>query len=210
MTAVSAILLAAGESRRMCGVNKLELPIGGMPLLRRTVTTLLAAPIEELVVVLGHEAAKAGALLRGLPVATVFNECYPDGQMTSVYKGLNALTRRCDGVLVCLTDQPLLQPADIETIIDAFGRRSRGTILVPTYQGKRGNPIVLDLAHREEILRSGRNLGCKHLMERNPELVETVEMPTDHVVVDLDTPEDYAELQRRCTPPWERPATARG
>lgn len=206
MNTISAILLAAGESRRMRGVNKLELPIAGVPLLRRSAMTLLAAPLAELVVVLGHEPTRAAALLRDLPLKTVFNESYQDGQMTSVYKGMSALSQPCAGVLVCLTDQPLLEAADIQAIIDAFGKRTRGTVLVPTYRGARGNPIVLAWSHRDEIVRSGRNLGCRHLIERNPEWVETIEMPSDHVVADLDTPEDYAELQRRVGPPRVQPA----
>jgi len=207
MSKISAVLLAAGESRRMRGLNKLELMVAGVPLLRRTATTLLAAPLEEVVVVFGHEFARAQALVRDLPLNRVYNGCYQEGQMTSVHAGLDALSRPCDGIMVCLTDQPLLEVTDIEAIIGAFARRRRGSILVPTYGGKRGNPIVLAASHRDDIMNGGRNLGCKHLIENNPESVETVEMENDHVICDLDTPEDYANLQRRLGPPVARPAT---
>lgn len=196
MSTVSTILLAAGESRRMSGINKLMLAVEGEPLLRRTVKTLLASRLGEMVVVLGHQAEEARILLHGLEVRTVVNNHYREGQMSSVHCGLEALTRPCDGVMICLTDQPLLTAQDIDVLIDAFGRRS-ASILVPTYEGRRGNPIVLAYGHRAAILGGGRNLGCKRLIERNPELVTTVEMDTDHVVFDLDTPEDYASLQAR-------------
>ena len=210
MSRISAVLLAAGESRRMRGLNKVELPVQGVPLLRRSAMTLLAAPLAELIVVLGHESTRALALLHGLPVATVFNEDYRQGQMTSVHKGLDALTLPCDGVMVCLTDQPLLDVGDIHTIVTAFDRRTRGGILIPTYRGVRGNPIVLAWSHRDAILRSGRNLGCKQFIERNADWVEAIEMANDHVVTDLDTPEDYAEMQRRVGAPRGQPATASG
>lgn len=194
---VAAIVLAAGESRRMGGRNKLTLDIGGEPLLRRTVRTLQASRLSELVVVLGHEAGAARALLEGLDVRTVVNERYTEGQMSSVHRGLEALTRPCDGVMICLSDQPLLTADDVDFLIDAFAARPDAAILVPVHQGRRGNPIILASSQREAILAGGRNLGCKHLIDRNPGLVTTVEAPSDHVVFDLDTPADYDSLQRQ-------------
>ena len=205
MSTVSAILLAAGESRRMSGINKLMLAVQGEPLLRHTVKALLASRLGEVVVVLGHQAEEARILLHELEVRTVVNSHYREGQMSSVHCGLEALTRPCDGVMICLTDQPLLTAQDIDALIDAFGQRG-GSIIVPTYEGRRGNPIVFAYAHRAQILGGGRNLGCKRLIERNPDLVRTVEMDTDHVVFDLDTPEDYARLQARLQASPERSA----
>lgn len=201
MTTVSAILLAAGESRRMGEINKLELQVAGVPLLRRTAETLLASNLKEIVVVLGHEAEKTRSILEGLPLNFVENEAYRDGQMTSVYKGLLTLSEVCDGVMICLSDQPLLQAADVNVLIEAFGQIDHGShgsihasILVPTYQGQRGNPIIFDYQHRQEILNGERNLGCKKLIENNPEQVSSFEMKNDHVVIDLDTPEQYAAI----------------
>lgn len=108
--------------------------------------------------------------------------------------------------MICLADQPLLTPEDIDTLIEAFGNRERGSVLVPTHRGRRGNPIVMAYAHRDQILLGGRNLGCKRLIERNPELVATLETDAESVVFDLDTPEDYAEWQRRFELPRERRA----
>jgi len=195
MSMVSAILLAAGESRRMGEINKLELQVDGVSLLRRTAETLLASNLKEIVVVLGHEAEKTRAILEGLPLNFVENEAYREGQMTSVYKGLLSLSKVCDGVMICLSDQPLLQADDINVLIEAFGQidhGSHGSILVPTYQGQRGNPIIFDYEHRQGILNGERNLGCKKLIEKNPEQVSSFEMANDHVVIDLDTPEQYA------------------
>jgi len=200
VSSVSAVLLAAGESRRMGKTNKLHLLVDGQPLLRRTTQTLLASRLKEIVVVLGHEAAATRSLLDGLPVSVVVNDRYREGQMTSVHRGLESLGEASDGVMICLSDQPLLQPEDIDHLIDAFLNRSSGSILVPTYQGRRGNPIVFDYQHRESILSGDRNLGCKRLIEKNPDMVTTIEVDSDHFVVDLDTPQDYSTLQQTLTP----------
>ena len=196
MSGFSAILLAAGESRRMGSVNKLTLPVAGQPLLRRAAETLLKAGLQELVVVVGHEQQTACELLRGLPLRIVSNDNYTEGQMTSVHRGMAALQQVCDAVLVCLSDQPLLETEDLRRLTDAFAHCPT-SVLVPTYQGQRGNPIVMAYEHRQEILAGDRNLGCKRLIQKHPELVTAVEMDNDHTVFDLDTPEAYEQLQQR-------------
>ena len=204
MSGVSAILLAAGESRRMGKVNKLSLPVGSVPLIRHTVQTLLQARLCEVVVVVGHQQQNVRQLLADLPVRIVSNEHYREGQMTSVDCGMQALRNACQGVMVCLSDQPLLQPEDINRLVDAFVANPDMSVLVPTYQGQRGNPIILAAQHRATILAGDRNLGCKRFIDNNPELVTTVEFDNDHVVFDLDTPEDYTRLQQRLGHPDQK------
>lgn len=199
MRAVSAVLLAAGASTRMGSVNKLMLSIGGVPLLRRSVLTLLASELQDVIVVLGHEGDRAQALIQDLGAAVVHNRNYPEGQMSSVHRGVGALVRQCEGIMICLADQPLLTTIDVDRLIDAFLNRERGSIVVPTYRGRRGNPIVVGAEHRAAMLAGERDVGCKRLIERNPDLVTTFEVDNDHYVFDLDTPEDYAEWQRRAS-----------
>lgn len=181
----------------MQGANKLTLEIAGVPLLRRTASTLLAASLTELVVVLGHQADVARSILDGLPLRVVENPHYREGQMTSVHCGMRALEQTCDGVMVCLADQPLLETADVDTLVRAFLDECPRSVLVPTFEGRRGNPIVLAHRHREAILAGERNLGCKRLIERNPDLVWPFPMDNDHCVVDLDQAEDYQRLRSR-------------
>lgn len=188
---ISVIVLAAGESRRMGEINKLHMPIDGMPLLRRGVETILAAELGEIVVVLGHESVATQALLEGLPVRTEINPDYGSGQMTSVHCGLGALSQPCEGVMIALGDQPALTVGDINYLVDAFFTRDGGEVVIPEYESKRGNPIIISSRCQHEISDGQYNLGCRRFIETNPELVRTVAMPGPAVVIDLDTPTDY-------------------
>ena len=149
---ISAILLAAVESRRMGDINKLHMPIDGLPLLRRSVETLLAAELGEIVVVLGYDRANTQALLKGLPVSTVFNNDYESGQMTSVHCGLGSLRQAFEGVIIALGDQPALTVSDIDHLIDAFFTRNGGEVVIPEYEGNRGNPIIISNRCQQDIV----------------------------------------------------------
>jgi molybdenum cofactor cytidylyltransferase len=199
MKRVCAILLAAGESRRMGRINKLALPVAGEPLLRRSARTLMESALDEIVVVVGHDQHTARALIADLPLGIVYNARYQEGQMTSLECGMAALETPCDGVMVCLSDQPLLEPRDIDRLAQAFLCHCPTSVLVPTWRGQRGNPVILDYRHRATILEGGHNLGCRHLIDGNPQLVTPLEMDNDHVTVDMDTPEEYQRLLQRLT-----------
>jgi len=191
---LSAILLAAGESRRMGAANKLLLDIDGEPLVRRTALTLVRAGFTEIVAVLGHEYESVSLCLSDLPLRHTLNTDYREGQMSSVHAGLAALEKSTDGVMIVLGDQPLLTPDDIQVLADAFSDRGDKSIVVPTHEGIRGNPIVLATRQKDEIIAGAPNLGCRRLIERNPALVHSVEMDNDHFTRDIDTEEDFAAL----------------
>lgn len=191
---IAAVVLAAGSSQRMGEVNKLHLPIDGTPLLRHSVQTLLDASIDDILVVLGYDHQTTRTLIEDLPLGIVVNEAHASGQMSSVHCGLNALDETYDGFVIALGDQPALRSTDIEILIDAFVNRDSGEVVVPTYQGERGNPVVISDRCRGDIVAGTRNLGCRKFIEKNPELVEKIEMSNPAVVIDLDTPQEYADF----------------
>ena len=191
---IAAVVLAAGSSQRMGTANKLHLPIDGTPLLRHSLQTLLDASIDDIVVVLGYDHQTTRALIEDLPLRIVVNEAHASGQMSSVHCGLNALDETYDGVIIALGDQPALRSTDIEILVDAFTNRDGGEVVVPTYQGKRGNPIVISGRCRADIVAGTRNLGCRKFIEKNPELVRKIEMSNPAVVIDLDTPQEYEDF----------------
>ncbi len=195
MTTFSAILLAAGQSRRMGSINKLELPIGNIPLLRHSAEVLLRAGMHEIIVVVGAEEQTSRQLLSDLPLTIVDNNQYHEGQMTSVDRGISAV-QTCDAFFICLADLPLIDTADLEQMMQAFIDTDK-SLLVPHYRGQRGNPVIIDFSHREAILNADSGQGCRGFIDTHPELVMALEMTNDHVVFDVDTPEAYQLLLER-------------
>ncbi len=195
---VSVVVLAAGLSARMGGEHKMLLDIAGQPMIRRTLDTVLAIDPVETIVVTGYRADVVEAALARLPVVFARNPDFAQGQPTSVAAGVRALTQFCDAVMIVLGDQALLTPDDLRALLDAYTRTEAGlTVLVPHYQGKRGNPIVFAARHVPEIYAGGLNIGCRRLIDEHPDLVARVEMSSEAYVLDCDTPADYAALLAR-------------
>lgn len=196
---VSAVVLAAGFSRRMGETNKLTLDVQGEPMLRHTVQILLSSQLRHIQVIVGHDAEQVLPLIEGLDVQVIPNPYFIEGQMTSVHLGLQSIPASAEAVMICLADQVLLTPQDINYLIDQFSESERDRILIPTFEGQRGNPIILPRLHVEGIVSNERNLGCRRLVEKYPELTLPCPMSNDHAVVDIDTPEDYQRVQQRLT-----------
>jgi CTP:molybdopterin cytidylyltransferase MocA len=194
---IGAVLLAAGEGRRMGGVAKPLIRLQGVPLIARHLIALSGAGVDEVVVVTGYAREAVEEEVRRFIVSLAHNDAYAEGQDRSVRVGLAALSGSFDAVFVVLADQPLIGAADFTELIGAFKRRPAGHVVVPTVGGARGNPILLDAEAQARILAGEANLGCRHLVERNPELVHVHETDNTRFVTDLDTVEDVEELARR-------------
>lgn len=192
---ISAILLAAGLSRRMGKDNKLLLDIAGKAMVRNTAERILESGVSDLIVVVGHEAREVKNALRGLKCSFVENPDYEAGQMTSVHIGLESLTSHCDGIMICLADQPELTARDYGVLMWKYRDVPEGQVMVPMVKGQRGNPIILPSTLRDEILGGQLNFGCRQFIHKNPERTYQMEMGNDHFIKDIDTPEAYSELR---------------
>ncbi|MDP2256979.1 MAG: nucleotidyltransferase family protein [Polaromonas sp.] len=194
---VGAVLLAAGEGARMGGVAKPLIRLQGVPLINRQLIALSGAGVDEVVVVTGHAREAIEAQVQAFPVTLAHNPAYREGQQGSVRVGLAALSGHFDAVFVVLADQPLIGSGDLTELISAFKKRPTGNVVVPVVGGQRGNPIVLDDVARSQILASDTNLGCRHLIERQPELVHVHETSNTRFITDLDTLQDVEQLAQR-------------
>ena len=199
----SAVVLAAGSSSRMGGPNKLLLPVGGEPLVRRTVRTVLAAGVHEVVVVTGHQAREVMQVLVDLPVTLQANLRHEEGQMRSAAAGVAALARATDAILVCPGDLPLLTPADLVELFAAYAAHADHSIVIPRHAGQRGNPIVFAAAHAPEVAAGRRLVGCRKLAAQYPEETFYLEAPHERYTTDIDTPEDYQRVLQRLAEPME-------
>ncbi|HCY15992.1 MAG: molybdenum cofactor cytidylyltransferase [Curvibacter sp. GWA2_64_110] len=205
---IGAVLLAAGEGARMGGVAKPLIRLQGVPLIKRQLIALSGAGVDEVVVVTGFEREAVEAQVQEFPVTLAYNVDYTQGQQGSVRTGLAALNGRFDAVLVVLADQPLIGANDLIELIAAFKKsqkREGGQVVVPVVGGQRGNPILLDEEARTQILASETNLGCRHLIERNPALVHVHETTNPRFITDLDTLDDVQQLAERTGWKFELP-----
>lgn len=194
---IGAVLLAAGEGRRMGGVAKPLIRLQGVPLISRQLVAMSGAGVDEVVVVTGPAREAIEEQMRSFVVTLAHNDAYADGQQGSVRVGLAALGGPFDAVIVMPADLPLIGAGDLIELIGAFKKRKGGHVVVPVVEGRRGNPIVLDEVALAQILASGANLACRNFIERNPELVCVHETANARFVTDLDTPDDVRELARR-------------
>ncbi len=203
---IGAVLLAAGEGRRMGGVAKPLIRLRGVPLISRQLVALSGAGVDEVVVVTGHARTAVEREVQSFSVTLVHNEAYSQGQEGSVRAGLAALGGSFDAVFIVPSDQPLIGAGDLTELIGAFKKRVSGHIVVPIVDGQRGNPILLDESAHAQILAGAMNLACRHLIERQPELVSAYETSNSRFISDLDTLEDVQRLVRRTGWQLELPA----
>jgi len=197
---IGAVLLAAGEGRRMGGIAKPLIRLQGVPLVKRHLIALSGAGVDEVVVVTGHERAAVEAQVQDFPVTLVYNPDFPEGQQGSVRIGLTALSNTLDAVLVVLCDQPLISAADLTELISSYKKAPQHAgplIVVPVVHGQRGNPILINREAWLQILSSPTNLACRHLMEKQPDWVYPHITSNLRFLTDLDTPEDMLELADR-------------
>lgn len=194
---VGAVLLAAGRSLRMGGPDKLLLPVDGEPMVRRALRTLQAVPLAPIVVVLGARASAVQAALEGLPAYHSCQAAESSDHQVSVDAGLRELPAGLDGILIMLSDQPLLDASDLRWLIARWRELPQGSALVPTFDGQRGNPVIIDAAMREPILAAGPAIGCRGYLAEHPAQVHRIDAPNDHFVIDVDTADDLQRLARR-------------
>ncbi|MDF1687269.1 MAG: molybdopterin-binding/glycosyltransferase family 2 protein [Parvibaculaceae bacterium] len=183
---IAALVLAAGLSRRMGTRNKLIEEIDGKPLLAQCVDTVLAANVDSLTLVTGHEAEIVQATMGTRPISYVHNPNFADGLASSLKAGLAALPP-CDAFIVCLGDMPDIQTADIQKLISAYDRDEGRLICLPVVNGKRGNPVLWDHAFANDMLHLTGDQGAKSLMRDNEDVLCEVDIQHAGPLSDIDT-----------------------
>lgn len=200
---VAAVVLAAGLSSRMGSasgspVNKLLVELEGKALVAHAVDALLATAARPVIVVTGHDAESVRQALAGRDVEFVHNPDYAQGLSTSLRAGLLHLGRRpagsIDGAFVCLGDMPRVRPAHLEALLGAFDPDDGRGIVVPTFAGQRGNPVLFAARFFPEMAQGSGDVGARALLGRHAGLVCAVPMDDEGVSIDVDTPEALKSL----------------
>lgn len=185
----SGILLAAGLSTRM-GAPKQLLPFGESTIVETVVDNMLGAKFDEVIVVVGHRAEAIQKQLGTRPIKTVFNPDYRDGMLTSAQTGIRTL-ETSDAFALMLVDQPFITSALIDRVVDAYQRTENG-IALPSYNYKRGHPVIFDQKYASDILAlTPESDGVRTLFKKYGDDIHYVTVDTDAVLRDIDYREDY-------------------
>ena len=186
----AAVVLAAGASTRF-GTPKQLLPWQGDTLLGRAVDTALASQADPVLVVLGYQAEACTAALGKREVQAVVNQDWTQGQSSSVQAGLAALPANVSAAVFLLVDQPGITPEVVNALITRH-QTTLAPVIWPEYHGQRGNPVLFDRATFPQLMRLSYDTGGRVLLHAYAELAERVAVSTPEVLIDIDTPDDYA------------------
>lgn len=192
---ISAIILAAGESRRM-GEPKALVKIGGTSFVRHIVETYKKTQINDLIVVTGVACSEIERELSGKDVAIIQNPQSHLGQLSSILTAIEALRPSSpDGVLIHPVDHPAVNADTINTLIDKFNN-DRPLIVLPVCEGKRGHPVLFSAKLFDELAGTPLDQGARSVVWSHKQ--DVVEIPTSDkgILLDIDTREDYERLQR--------------
>ena len=197
---ISSILLAAGESSRMEGENKLTKKINGIPLINYSVKNILGSSIDELIIVLGHEKSIIQNIIKeDKKIKFIHNEDYKSGVASSIKKGLSNITKRAEAFFICLGDMPNVNQNIYNKLIKTrynynkklpFGKKKE--IIIPTYEKKDGNPILFSKFMKEKIMNVGGNLTTKEIIEINKNKILYIPVKNSGITLDFDTKEDFS------------------
>lgn len=185
---IAALIMAAGLSRRFGTGHKLLADLDGKPVVRHVVEAVTASAAGPVLLVTGHQ-AEAVAAAAGSGVQPVHNPAYTEGLASSLQAGLRALPDDLDGVLVCLGDMPDVRTATLEALIAAFNPVEGRAICLPTFSGKRGNPILWGRQFQAELLRLEGDSGARSLFLPHAEWICEVPVDDPGILMDYDTPE---------------------
>jgi len=192
---IAAIVLAAGLSTRM-GRPKLTLPIAEKTVLERVLDAFRSSKVDEIVVVLGADAAQIRRSVKFGDERVVINPDYRRGMSGSLKTGLGAVEKQADAVIIALGDQPLLAPRTIDGMVDEY-LASRAPVVVPVYRGRRGNPVLFDRSLFAQIMRIEGDRGAKSVVNGNEAGLRELRVEDRGTLMDIDTPSDYRKVVSR-------------
>lgn len=196
---ISAILLAAGESKRMEDENKLIKEIDGTPLIKYAVKNILGSAVDELIVVLGHEKIIIENIIeKNKKIKFVYNESYQKGISTSIIKGLNSISKKTKAFFICMGDMPDVNQSIYNKLIKTrynynkeLSSDKKKEIFIPTFEGKKGNPILCSKFILEKIINNDEDFSAKKITEENEDKILYVPVKSNGIILDFDTKDDF-------------------
>jgi len=186
------VVLAAGMSSRM-GETKQLLRLGENTLLGQVLENVRSSRVKDIVLVLGHEAEKIRERISTENLTVVTNESYQQGMGTSLRTGLAALPPGVNAALIVLADQPFIRPKTLDLLMDQY-MRSNAQIVIPTYKGFRGNPVLLDRSVFSEVMALTGDIGCRAIFGNHLERIVKFPVEDIGILLDMDSKDDFELL----------------
>ena len=196
---ISTILLAAGQSLRMNGENKLLKQINGIPLIKCTVKNILASAVDELIIVLGHE----DNLLKNTiginkKAKFIYNKDFKKGMSSSIKVGLNEISKKSQGFFISLGDMPNINQSIYNKLIKSMSSYNKKLkpihkkeIIIPTFEGREGNPVLFSKFMKNKIMNLDGDIGAKKIIELNRAKVLDVPFDNKGIIIDFDTQDHF-------------------
>ena len=191
---IAAILLAAGQSRRM-GAFKPLLPFGERTVVEACLGNLLEGGVEEVVVVIGHRADEMRARLAHIPTRFAVNDDAESEMGVSIARGVEQISQAAEAAFIALVDQPAIPPEIIRLLVEERARTG-ARLIVPEYAGRGGHPVLIDLGFRQELLNLDPQRGLRALFAAHRDQVLRVGVASPYIARDMDRWDDYCELYR--------------
>ena len=189
---ISAILLAAGKSKRMNGQNKLTTKIRDIPLIKLSVKNILASSINELIIVLGHQKEIIEKLIdKNQKIKFIFNKDFESGRASSIKTGLDNLSEKSEAFFICLGDMPMVSHVIYDQLIKSKDNKE---IIVPTYKGQQGNPVLFDKSMKEIVMNITGDVGAKKILELNKDKILNLEINDQNITRGFDTQDNFNHL----------------
>ena len=196
---ISAILLAAGQSKRMNGENKLIKEIDGIPLIKHAIKNILGSAVDELVIVVGHEKEIIeNTIDKNKKIKFVYNNDFNSGIASSIKIGLSNISDKSKSFFISLGDMPNVNQNIYNKLIKAKNNynnklepENKKEIIIPTCDGKDGNPILFSIFMKNNIMTISGDRGAKEVIEKNQDKVLKIPFVGNGIILDFDTQDDF-------------------
>ena len=192
---ISSILLAAGQSERMEGENKLIKEIRGIPLIKHSIKNILTSPIEELIIVLGYQKETIEKLIdKNEKIKIVFNKDFKNGIASSIKTGIKYLSKKSEAFFICLGDMPEVNNEVYSKLIDSKKNNQKKEIFVPYYENQQGNPILFSITMKDKLEEVSGDFGAKKIIMQNNEKTFRLLTKDKGIVADFNTQSSFLNI----------------
>ncbi len=186
---ISSILLAAGQSKRMNGENKLTKKIKGLPLINHSIKNILNSSIDEIIIVLGHEKEIIEKFIdKDKKIKLVFNKNFDNGMASSIKVGLDRLSKNTEVFFICLGDMPEVKPNIYNKLVE---NKNNNKIVVPIYNNMQGNPVLFPMSMKKEIMQLDGDVGAKEVLSKNQDKILNLKINDEGIIKNYNTLDSF-------------------